>query len=118
MKILVIEDVQEARNSIRRTLEMNGYEVMTAPNGQIGLDLVQNDAPDLVITDIFMPEMEGLETIKRITKSNPNLPIIVMTGSVDDPFLNVGLQFGAVCGLYKPFTSEQLISAVSKALER
>jgi len=69
-KILIIEDVEEARNSIRRTLEMDGYDVITAPDGKKGLDLIQENIPDLVITDIFMPEMEGLETIRRIIQKN------------------------------------------------
>ena len=116
-KILVIEDVDDARNSIRRTLEMYGYDVITAPEGKKGLNLIQENTPDLVITDIFMPEMEGLETIRRIVKSKPNLPVIVMTGSIEPSFLEAGLEFGAVCGLYKPFTPEKLLSAVSKALE-
>ena len=66
-----------------------------------------------------MPEMEGLETIQKIAKGKPELPVIVMTGSIETPFLEAGLQFGAVCGLYKPFTPEKLLSAVSsKALDR
>ena len=113
-KILIIEDVDEARNSIRRTLEMDGYDVITAPDGKKGLNLIQGDAPDLVITDIYMPEMEGLETIQKIAKSKPNLPVIVITGS---PFMKVGLQFGAACGLCKPFTPEELLFAVTKVLE-
>ena len=116
-KILIIEDVDEARNSIRRTLEMDGYDVITAPDGKKGLNLIQGDAPDLVITDILMPEMEGLETIQKIAKSKPNLPVIVMTGSIGTPYLQAGLHFGAVYGLYKPFTPEKLLSAVTKALE-
>lgn len=116
-KILIIEDVEEARNSIRRTLEMDGYDVITAPEGKKGLNLIQENILDLVITDIFMPEMEGLETIRRIVKSKPNLPVIVITGSIELSFLEVGLQFGAVSGLYKPFTPEKLLSAVTKALE-
>ncbi|TDI85052.1 MAG: response regulator [Caldithrix sp.] len=116
-KILIIEDVEEARNSIRRTLEMDGYDVITAPDGKKGLDLIQENIPDLVITDIFMPEMEGLETIRRIIKSKPNLPVIVMTGAIELPFLEAGLHFGAISGLYKPFTPEKLLSAVTKALE-
>ncbi len=116
-KILIIEDVDEARNSIRRTLEIEGYNVITAPDGKKGLNLIQADAPDLVITDILMPEMEGLETIQKIAKSKPNLPVIVMTGSIGTPYLQAGLHFGAVYGLYKPFTPEKLLSAVTKALE-
>ena len=115
-KILIIEDVEDARNSIRRTLEMSDYEVIVAPDGKKGLKLIHEQAPDLVITDIFMPEMDGLETIRRIVKSKSNLPVIVITGSIETPFLNAGLQFGAVCGLYKPFTPEQLLSAVHKTL--
>ncbi len=116
-KILIIEDVDEARNSIRRTLEMDGYDVITAPDGKKGLNLIQGDAPDLVITDILMPEMEGLETIQKIAKSKHNLPVIVITGSIEPYYMKAGLHFGAVCGLHKPFTPEELLFAVTKVLE-
>ncbi|MFQ5753085.1 MAG: response regulator, partial [bacterium] len=67
-------------------------------------------------TDIFMPEMEGLETIQKIVKSRPNLPIIVMTGFIGTPFLQAALKFGASYGLYKPFQEHELLDTLNNAL--
>jgi len=114
--ILIIEDVAEARKALCRTLETNGYAVLTAPNGKVGLCRVQDEAVDLVLTDILMPEMEGLETIKAIVKSYPGLPIIAMTGSLSEPFLQAALAFGAVSGLTKPFPPASLLSQIHDAL--
>lgn len=115
-KILIIEDDDAARHSIRRTLERNGYEVIVTPDGKIGLNMIEQQAPDAVLTDIFMPEMDGLEFIRKIMKSKPDMPVIAMTGSIETPFLEAALQFGAVYGLYKPFKPEELLSTVQKVL--
>lgn len=85
-KILIIEDDDAARHSIRRTLERNGYEVIVTPDGKIGLNMIEQQAPDAVLTDIFMPEMDGLEFIRKIMKSKPDMPVIAMTGSIETPF--------------------------------
>ncbi len=116
-KVLIIEDDEAARDSIRRTLEKNGHEVVVTPEGKKGLNVIEQKSPDAVITDIFMPDMDGLEFIRAVAKSQPNLPVIAITGSIETPFLQAALQFGAVCGLYKPFTKEELLSAVTKALD-
>ena len=85
-QILIIEDVEGARDSIRTTLERNGYEDIMEPNGKKGLEMLEQDAPDVVITDIFKPEMEGLETIRKIVKSNPNILVIAITGYIHTIF--------------------------------
>jgi CheY-like chemotaxis protein len=116
-KILVIDDVDMARNVIRRMLEKGGYEVLEAANGKKGLKMIEQHAPDAVIMDILMPEMEGIETIRILTKTKPALPIVVITASIDTPYLQMAIKFGAVCGLYKPFKQAELLSAVRKALD-
>lgn len=116
-KILIVEDEDELRNAIRRTLEINGYEVTTAEEGRKALMLIEKDKPDLVLTDIFMPGMEGLETIQKLAGAHPGLPIVVMTGSLDRLFLDLGLKFGAVHGLNKPFSTDELLIAIDESLE-
>lgn len=116
-KILIVEDEDELRNAIRRTLEMNGYDVVTAGEGRQALKLIGEEQPDLVLTDIFMPGMEGLETIQRLAGAHPGLPIVVMTGSLDRLFLDLGLKFGAVHGLSKPFSTDELLIVIDKSLE-
>ncbi len=115
-KILKIEDVEEARASLRRMLERKGNEVFDAPNGKIGIDIIEKEKPDVVITDIFMPEMEGLETIQKIANSKPELPIIAISGYPQPSFLEAALKFGAVYGLNKPFGQDELLAALRQVL--
>ena len=115
-KIVIIDDVQEVRAAIRRILERKGYEVIEANNGRQGLKAVQQHAPHLVITDILMPDMEGLETIQTLVKNKANIPIIAITASKETPFLKIALKLGAVAGMYKPFSSKELLGTISNIL--
>ena len=115
--ILVIDDVNEARATISEMLQRGGYEVIEASNGKEGLIMIDQHAPDVVVTDILMPEMEGLETIKQIVKTRPNLPVIAFTASITKASLQAALTFGAIAGLSKPFKQAELISTVRKALK-
>ncbi|RMF61785.1 MAG: response regulator [Calditrichaeota bacterium] len=116
-KVLVIDDIEFTRETICKILRRNGFEVYEASNGREGVELYQKYEPEVVLTDILMPEMEGLETIKKLVHLCPGLPIIAITGSVDTPFMNIALKFGAVDGLYKPFKQDQLLEAIHKALQ-
>jgi len=116
-EILVIDDIEEARNTICKILKRSGYDVIEAHNGKEGLEALEQHHPDLILTDIIMPEMEGLEAIQKIKKLKPNIPIIAFTGSSDSPYLQVALKLGAVTGLYKPFSPKELIIAVRNVLD-
>ena len=115
-KILIVEDEDELRNAVRRTLEFNGYEVVTVSEGSQAIKAIQDELPDLVLTDIFMPGMEGLETIRALSSSYPDLPIVVMTGSLDPLFIDMSLRFGAVHGLNKPFSTDELLLVIEQTL--
>ena len=115
-KIVIIDDVDEVRATIRRILERKGYEVIEANNGRQGLKAIEKHAPHLVITDILMPDMEGLETIQALIKSNSSIPVIAITASMDTPYLKIALKLGAVAGMYKPFSSQDLLGAIGNAL--
>ncbi|MFK7848410.1 MAG: response regulator [Rhodothermales bacterium] len=118
VKILIVEDEDELRNALRRTLEMNGYEVTLASDGRQGLEEIASNKPDIVLTDIFMPGMEGLETIRTLATKYPELPVVVMTGSLDPLFIELSLRFGALKGLNKPFSADELFMTIEKALAR
>lgn len=113
-KVLVIDDIEFTRETIGKMLSRNGYEVIEASNGRDGIELFKQSSPDLVLTDILMPEMDGLETIQKLNQLSPELPIIAITGSADSPFLEIALKFGAVTGLFKPFKQAELLSEVNK----
>ena len=123
-RIEVIDDDQAIRTTIKLLLERDGHEVVLAEDGRKGIEQFRTGRFDLLIVDIFMPGMDGLETIRNIHQMRPDIPIIVISGyafrtaleSVPD-FLNMAMKFGAVSSLQKPFRPSQLLSAVSTCLQ-
>jgi YesN/AraC family two-component response regulator len=104
---------------IKKMLERAGFEVDLASNGNEGLELYKKMPVDLVITDIIMPEKEGLETIREMKRLRPDLKIIAMSGGgkvSSDNYLNTAKIFGASRILAKPFSQKQMVSAVQDLL--
>lgn len=80
-RILVIDDESSVRDSIAAFLEDSGYRILTAANGREGLDLFAKEQPDLVLTDLQMPEVRGMEVLASIRSSSPDTPVIVISGA-------------------------------------
>ena len=118
-KILIIDDEEGIRKMMRLALERAGYEVFDAPDGRQGLKIYDQSLPDLVITDIFMPEMEGLETIMALRRENPDVKILTISGggARGHDYLPVALRLGSSRALAKPFTQRELLSTVLELLE-
>lgn len=117
-RVLIVEDNEPVRQSMRRSLKRNGYEVMEAANGKEAISIIEKLSPDIVVTDILMPEMDGLEFIRWLSKSRPDVPVIVLTEYVDPIYLEAAMQLGASVRLHKPFKEEQLMSAIVKVLQK
>ncbi|HEU5321813.1 MAG TPA: response regulator [Methylomirabilota bacterium] len=120
-RILVIDDEGEIRAILQDTLEAAGYEVRVAGDGNEGLAIQQEWAADLVITDIFMPDKEGIETIIELQERYPGTRIIAMSGggalrTLD--YLSSAEHFGAIRTISKPFDCEALIATVRDILAR
>jgi len=129
-RIQVIDDDQAIRATIKLLLEREGHEVVLAEDGRKGLDQFRTGQFDLLIVDIFMPGMDGLETVRSIHQVRPDIPIIVISGYaaraamksvpafLNAPdFLDMAMKFGAVSSLQKPFRPSQLLSAVTNCLQ-
>lgn len=118
-RIIVIDDSSSVRGFIAHTLSTAGHSVATAANGRRGLDLLRSDHFDLVITDLFMPEVDGLETIKQARRDHlvPRLIAISSKDAIMD-LLPVARLFGAQATLWKPFTEKQLLATVDDLLSR
>lgn len=119
--VLIIDDDALVRSTLRAILEHHDWQVTEADNGKAGLRQLGRGDFHLVITDILMPEREGLETIRDVRARHPDLPIIAMSGaytwnSLD--FLRMAEHFGAVKSLRKPFTPEQLMEAIAYVMSR
>jgi DNA-binding NtrC family response regulator len=111
--ILVIDDQEPVRSLLRLVLEGAGHEVLEAPNGHLGLGLYRERSADLVITDIVMPEMNGLELILELTRNFLNVKVIAISGGLESEGpLNVAKLLGARQTFQKPLDMEQLLSAV------
>lgn len=112
-KILIIDDQEPIRGLLRAILEGVGYEVSEAVNGREGLALCQERPVDLVITDIVMPEMNGLDLILELTRESLSVKVIAMSGEQGtDDHLHAAKLLGARETLHKPFDLEHLLDAV------
>ncbi len=117
--ILVVDDDEGFRSMLRRTLRRVGHDVIEAGEGRTALRTLSGATVDLVITDIIMPEMEGIETIRTLHRTYPDLKIIAMSGGgrmKPDSYLEVAKAFGAFRVLTKPFDNEELFAAIEEAL--
>lgn len=118
-RILVIDDDERIRETARRILQSRGHTVLEAEDGADGLGVITQSLPDLVITDIFMPGQDGIETIIALRKRFPGLKVIAMSGGSGNGVLNVledAELLGAARAIPKPFTPKELIAAVSEVL--
>jgi two-component system, OmpR family, response regulator ArlR len=112
MKILVIEDEIGISNFLKQGLEEEGYEVLTASNGQSGLDLALTIDVDLILLDWMMPKMSGLEVCKTIRKTNIDVPILFLTAKDTVQETIEGLKAGANDYIKKPFSFEELLERI------
>jgi len=118
-RILVIDDEQAVRLFLREILETDGHEVVDAPDGKAGLRLFSEEPADLTIIDIFMPEKEGLETIRELRREYPGVKIIAISGGGgigNFDFLHMAKRFGALRTIAKPFEKKEMLDAVQEAL--
>jgi two-component system, OmpR family, response regulator MprA len=118
MRILVVDDDRSVRESLRRSLAFNGYQVDLASDGQAALDAVTAQRPDAMVLDVMMPRLDGLEVCRRMRAGGDDLPILVLTArdAVSDRVS--GLDAGADDYLPKPFALEELLARLRALLRR
>jgi CheY-like chemotaxis protein len=114
--LLVIDDDPAVRGFLRQILAGAGYLVVEAGDGKSGMAKIEPQGVDLVITDLVMPEQEGLETLQRLRVKRPDLPVIAISGAFGGSFLKTASRFGATATLAKPIDPETLLHAVREAL--
>ena len=119
--ILVIDDDESMRKSLSRILERHGYDVSTAMDGREGLKKFEGGGIDLILTDIFMPDSDGLDVLLRLKKEKSNVKIISMSGGSktlgqSDVFLNLAKDFGSHHAIKKPFSNDELLSVIKSLL--
>jgi CheY-like chemotaxis protein len=118
-RILVIDDDEQMRALLRDILERAGYEVTEAQHGLEGLKLFRARPADLVVTDLIMPEKEGVETILELRAEYPEVPIIAVSGGGRNgprDYLEIAARLGARRTVAKPFTRQEILAAVQQSL--
>lgn len=119
-RILVIDDEEAIRVLLKKILENAGHSVEVAQNGKVGLEKQHQQPAELVITDLFMPEKEGLETIMELQRDFPGVKIVAMSGGDrkgNMDFLGMTIKLGAHKALKKPFTMAEVVETVNSLTE-
>ena len=119
-RVIVIDDQEPIRRIVRRALEQAGHEVFDASDGEIGVRLLAQHPADVVISDIFMPGQDGIQTLRQLRKDFPAVKVIVMSGGDSTGLLDLRRDaelLGAVKSLPKPFTAREIVEAVKSVLE-
>jgi DNA-binding response OmpR family regulator len=117
-KIITIDDEAPIRNLIRHSLRREPYEIVEAGNGREGLEIIRRELPDLIVMDVVMPEMNGLDTLKAIRADAKiaHIPVLLLTGVRDSEKLGAALQMPRTKFLAKPFLVEALKADVRKMM--
>jgi len=118
VKVLVVEDDPSVRESLRRSLAFNGYQVALAADGVDGLAALDRERPDVVVLDVMMPRMDGLETCRRMRAAGIDLPVLMLTARDEVSDRVAGLDAGADDYLPKPFALEELLARLRALLRR
>jgi two-component system phosphate regulon response regulator PhoB len=116
--VLVADDDPDILALVRLRLERDGYEVLSAPDGETALDLALARTPDLALLDVMMPRLDGYEVARRLRRHGPTtaIPIILLTARVQEPDVELGIEAGADDYVTKPFSPQALGARVQAAL--
>jgi two-component system alkaline phosphatase synthesis response regulator PhoP len=117
-KILIVEDEPNMVSGLRDNFEFEGYSVITAEDGVSGLDRALRESPDLVLLDVMMPRMSGLDVCKQLKAKRPSVPVIMLTARGQEVDKVVGLELGADDYVTKPFSIRELLARVKAVLRR
>lgn len=119
-KVLIIEDNFEIRDNAAELLGLEGYEVITAKDGKIGVEMVRQQRPAVILCDIMMPEMDGYQVFETLKKENilPGIPFVFVTASVEQKEMKAALEMGAQAYLRKPFEEAELFELVARFVKK
>ena len=117
-KIVVIEDDPSILRGLQLNLGMEGYLVRSASDGETGLRLAKTESPDLVVVDVMLPRLGGLEVVREIRQDDPDMPILILSAKGQEGDKVAGLKFGADDYMVKPFGLKELLARIDALLRR
>ncbi|MBM7692861.1 two-component system alkaline phosphatase synthesis response regulator PhoP [Peribacillus deserti] len=117
-KVLVVDDEESIVTLLQYNLEQSGFEVLTAMDGQEGINKALSEAPDFVILDLMLPELDGIEVCKQLRQRKVNVPILMLTAKDDEFDKVLGLELGADDYMTKPFSPREVIARIKAILRR
>jgi DNA-binding NtrC family response regulator len=117
-RILIIDDEPVLRLTLRYLLEQEGHQVWDAENGRVGVDICRSEHPDLVITDIVMPEQEGVATFEILHQEFPRMPVIAMSGAQAPTTIRTAAASGKLSYVMKPVDTSSLFSLIQRVLAK
>ncbi|MDR6122112.1 two-component system alkaline phosphatase synthesis response regulator PhoP [Bacillus sp. SLBN-46] len=117
-KVLVVDDEQSIVTLLQYNLEQAGFEVLTAMDGQKGKELAETESPDIIVLDLMLPKLDGMEVCKQLRQKNIMVPILMLTAKDDELDKIIGLELGADDYMVKPFSPREVIARVKAILRR
>lgn len=118
MKILVVDDAAFMRMTLDKIFRNAGHEVIQATNALLALELYQEHRPDLVTMDITMPEMDGIEAVRKLKKIDPGARVVMISAMGQESMVGDAIRAGAMDFVVKPFQPERILAAVARAEQR
>ena len=117
LKVCIVDDEEEFVTTLAERLELRGFKAQIATDGEKALHLIETDPPHVVVLDVMMPGMGGLEVLQRIKERNPQIPVILLTGHGDTKEGMEGMRLGAFDYLMKPLSIDDLIKKMQEAVK-
>ena len=117
-KILIVEDEQPIRKLLEYNLQLSGYNTVSAADGEAAIELVHSEQPDLIVLDLMLPKMDGIEVCKKLRSGGINIPIIMLTAKGDEFDKVHGLEIGADDYMTKPFSPREVTARIKAVLRR
>ncbi|MFZ7945729.1 MULTISPECIES: response regulator transcription factor [Bacillaceae] len=117
-KVLVVDDEQSIVTLLQYNLEQAGFEVITAMDGKVGKQLAETESPDIIVLDLMLPNIDGMEVCKQLRQKNIMIPILMLTAKDDELDKILGLELGADDYMVKPFSPREVIARVKAILRR
>ncbi|WP_080844464.1 response regulator transcription factor [Cytobacillus gottheilii] len=117
-KVLVVDDEQSIVTLLQYNLQQAGYDVLTAEDGELGMELAISEKPDLIVLDLMLPKMDGIEVCKQLRQQKIEVPILMLTAKDDEFDKVLGLELGADDYMTKPFSPREVVARVKAILRR